>query len=215
LGPSWRAGALFIATGLGLVWYFRSEKAKQIERKEQELAKASYGKARIGGPFALITHDGKPFTQNDLVGKWSLIYFGFTHCPDICPEELDKMSGVVDAIEETFGQVIQPIFITCDPARDTPEQVEAYVKDFHPRLLGLTGSYDNIKAACKAYRVYFSTPPNTKPGDDYLVDHSIFFYLMDPQGEFVDAYGKSTTEEEVREKVTEAIRKWKPAKPSS
>jgi len=125
------------------------------------------------------------------------------------------MSGVVDAIEETFGQVIQPIFITCDPARDTPEQVEAYVKDFHPRLLGLTGSYDNIKAACKAYRVYFSTPPNTKPGDDYLVDHSIFFYLMDPQGEFVDAYGKSTTEEEVREKITEAIKKWKPAKPSS
>lgn len=82
--------------------------------------------------------------------------------------------------------------------------------DFHPRLLGLTGSYDAIKAACKAYRVYFSTPPNTKPGDDYLVDHSIFFYLMDPQGEFVDAYGKSMPGEEVRERIVDAIKAWKP-----
>lgn len=134
--------------------------------------------------------------------------------------------------DETFGPIMRPIFITCDPARDTPEQVKAYVKgtrfccsmttrdlilppiDFHPRLLGLTGSYDNIKAACKAYRVYFSTPPNTKLGDDYLVDHSIFFYLMDHQGEFVDAYGKSMLEEDVRDRIVEAIKAWKP-KPSS
>jgi protein SCO1 len=125
-----------------------------------------------------------------------------------------------------FGPVVHPIFITCDPARDTVEQTKAYVKgmlvnfaccvqplmacsDFHPRLIGLTGSYEAIKAACKAYRVYFSTPPNTKPGDDYLVDHSIFFYLMNPAGEFVDAYGKSQAPEMVRTKVAEAIHKWK------
>lgn len=78
-------------------------------------------------------------------------------------------------------------------------------------MVGLTGTYDAVKATCKAYRVYFSTPPNTKPGDDYLVDHSIFFYLMDPAGQFVDAYGKSQTEETVRIKVAEAIQKWKAA----
>jgi len=210
VGPfTWQAGALFITTGAGLWYYFTTEKAKQIERRQQELATASYGKARIGGSFSLVTHEGKPFTEANLLGHWSLIYFGFTNCPDICPDELDKMGSVVDSIDSEFGQIIQPIFISCDPARDTVEQTNAYVQDFHPRLLGLTGTYEAVKATCKAYRVYFSTPPNTKPGDDYLVDHSIFFYLMDPAGEFVDAYGKSQTAETVRAKTAEAIQKWK------
>ncbi|KAF9518398.1 hypothetical protein BS47DRAFT_1338330 [Hydnum rufescens UP504] len=210
IGPfTWKAGALFIVTGAGLWYYFTSEKAKLLERRQQELATASYGKAKVGGPFSLITHEGQPYTQDDLLNHWSLIYFGFTNCPDICPEELDKMASIIDSIDAEFGPVVHPIFITCDPARDTVEQTKVYVKDFHPRLIGLTGSYEAIKAACKAYRVYFSTPPNTKPGDDYLVDHSIFFYLMNPAGEFVDAYGKSQAPETVRTKVAEAIQKWK------
>jgi protein SCO1/2 len=84
--------------------------------------------------------------------------------------------------------------------------VKKYIVEFHPRLIGLTGSYDQVKAACKAYRVYFSTPPNASKDDDYLVDHSIFFYLMDPKGQFVDAFGKSQTADMVVEKVDTAIR---------
>lgn len=84
------------------------------------------------------------------------------------------------------------------------------LSDFHPKLVGLTGTWEAVKAACKSYRVYFSTPPNPTPGQDYLVDHSIFFYLMNPRGEFVDAYGKSHSAELVRERVAEAISTWKP-----
>lgn len=194
----------------------------------------------------MTTHDGKTFTQEDLRGRWSLIYFGFTNCPDVCPDELDKMGSVVDSIgkfplqsyqnlagrfilktESEYGPIMQPVFISCDPARDTPQQIRDYVQgdhslqlllskpraqwllDFHPKLIGLTGTHEAVKACCKAYRVYFSTPPDAKPGDDYLVDHSIFFYLMDPNGEFVDAYGKSHSADVVRERVAESISAWK------
>ena len=104
---------------------------------------------------------------------------------------------------------MQPIFISVDPARDSVPQVRRYVSDFHPRLLGLTGDYDTVKKTCKEYRVYFSTPPNTQPGDDYLVDHSIFFYFMDPDGKFVDAFGKASTVEDVVTRVQKELVAWK------
>lgn len=88
------------------------------------------------------------------------------------------MAVMIDLVKERSGNVIRPIFITCDPARDTPAVVKTYLKEFHPDIIGLTGKWENIKEVCKAYRVYFSTPPNVKPGQDYLVDHSIYFYLM-------------------------------------
>lgn len=87
--------------------------------------------------------------------------------------------------------------------------MERYISDFHPRLIGLTGTYESVKAACKAYRVYFSTPPTASPTDDYLVDHSIFFYLMDPEGRFVDAFGRSAEAQEVGDKVLGFIEQWK------
>jgi protein SCO1/2 len=114
--------------------------------------------------------------------------------------------------EKTYGPIVQPIFISVDPARDTLPQMARYVHDFHPRLIGLAGDYATTKATCKAYRVYFSTPPGTKPGDDYLVDHSIFFYFMDPDGKFVDAFGKSNTETDVIERVKREIDQWKAEK---
>ncbi|CAE6419137.1 unnamed protein product [Rhizoctonia solani] len=205
---SWRAAALFIATGAGLYYYFTTEKAKLEERKRQEAADSKVGRPKVGGPFQLVSHEDKPFTHADLLGKWSLIYFGFTRCPDICPEELDKMGEVIDAIDATHGPIVQPVFISCDPARDSVPVVKKYIAEFHPRLIGLTGTYEQVKSACKAYRVYFSTPPNASENDDYLVDHSIFFYLMDPKGQFVDAFGKSQTADIVREKVDKAIREY-------
>ncbi|KAG8691575.1 Cu-binding protein [Ceratobasidium sp. 423] len=191
---SWRAAALFVATGAGLYYYFTTEKAKLEERKRQEAADSKVGRPKVGGPFQLVSHENKLFSEADLL--------------DICPEELDKMGEVVDAIDATHGPIVQPVFISCDPARDSVPVVKKYIAEFHPRLVGLTGTYEQVKAACKAYRVYFSTPPNASENDDYLVDHSIFFYLMDPKGQFVDAFGKSQTADMVREKVDKAIREY-------
>jgi protein SCO1 len=98
--------------------------------------------------------------------------------------------------------------VTVDPARDSPSQVDKYLKDFHPRFTGLVGSYEDTKRMCKAYRVYFSTPPGTKPDDDYLVDHSIFVYLMDPDGKFVEAFGQATTAEDVVERTQRELKEW-------
>ncbi|EPQ59759.1 SCO1 protein [Gloeophyllum trabeum ATCC 11539] len=201
-----KAAILFVLSGVGLFWYFRHEKAKLLEQREKELESRQYGRAHVGGPFSLSTHKGEPFTEKDLLGKWSLIYFGFTNCPDICPAELDKMSTIYP------GAVIQPIFISVDPARDSPAQIAKYLTDFHPRFVGLTGPYDAVKAACKAYRVYFSTPPGTKPGDDYLVDHSIFIYLMDPAGQFVDAFGQVTGVEDVVARFEKEVGEWEKEK---
>lgn len=97
------------------------------------------------------------------------------------------MAGMYDQVVESCGSnQLRPIFISCDPARDTPDVVKTYLKEFHNDFVGLTGTYDNVKDTCKAYRVYFSTPPHLKPGQDYLVDHSIYFYLM---GEFAPVFG--------------------------
>lgn len=147
---------------------------KVADTTGQELETKSVGRPQIGGPFNLVDQNGKPFTDADLKGKFTLIYFGFTHCPDICPEELDKMSDVVDKIDKEHPgkDIVTPVFVSVDPARDSVPQVKAYVQEFHPRIIGLTGDYDNVKKACKSYRVYFSTPPDAKATDDYLVDHS-------------------------------------------
>lgn len=209
-----KAAALFILTAVGCFTYFHFERLNVAEKKRAETANAKVGRPRIGGPFELLmpTSSGKghKVTHEDLEGAFTLIYFGFTNCPDICPEELDKMGEVVDKIEKEYGSpIINPVFISCDPARDTLPLVSAYIADFHPRLVGLTGSYEAVKQACKSYRVYFSTPPNADPSGDYLVDHSIFFYLMDPEGRFVDAFGRSAGKEEVEKKVREYVRRWK------
>lgn len=178
VGPfSWQAGLLFFAAGGGLTMYFRYEKERMGRKRIAEHSKGE-GRPLVGGPFKLIDHNGKPFTEQNLKGKYSLVYFGFTHCPDICPEELDKMAGMIDNVKAAHGDVLLPVFITCDPARDTPEVTKEYLREFHEDLIGLTGEYDDVKATCKAYRVYFSTPQNVQPGQDYLVDHSIYFYLM-------------------------------------
>lgn len=110
--------------------------------------------------------------------------------------------------EKEHGTIFQPVFISVDPSRDTPRRIGQYLKDFHPSFIGLVGSYDAIKATCKSYRVYFSTPPNADPEGDYLVDHSIFVYFLDPEGKFVEAFGQSASKEEIVDKVREVVDDW-------
>lgn len=160
----------------------------------------------------MTDHNGRRVTEQDFKGKYLLLYFGFTRCPDICPEELDKMSLVLKQVNAS-GEVVKPVFVTCDPARDSQEDLKAYLAEFDPSILGLTGSYDEIKAICKAFRVYFSTPREIKEGEDYLVDHSIFFYLMDPEFQFVDAFGRNYTAEQAATRMQEYIGGFKPTEP--
>eukprot|EP00879_Flechtneria_rotunda_P004816 GHRR01005089.1.p1 GENE.GHRR01005089.1~~GHRR01005089.1.p1 ORF type:complete len:313 (+),score=96.78 GHRR01005089.1:264-1202(+) len=178
------------------------QKVEGMMQRSQEVV----GKAAVGGPFSLVDQDGKTFTHENLLGKFSVLYFGFTHCPDICPDELEKLAAAVDLLEQKQQHHIQPVFISVDPKRDTPKAVKAYIKEFHPRLIGLTGSEEAVKACSKAYRVYFH-----KSGDsdtDYLIDHSIIMYLIDPAGEFVTFYGKNFTAEQLADSIGQHICKW-------
>jgi protein SCO1/2 len=115
------------------------------------------------------------------------------------------LTYLLTCLEKEYGTIFQPIFISVDPARDSIPQVDRYLSDFHPRFIGLTGDYEKIKSICKAYRVYFSTPPNADPNGDYLVDHSIFIYLLDPNGEFVEAFGQATTVDDIVSRIRKEI----------
>lgn len=210
-GPiTWVSLTLVALTGGGLLLYVRHLK----EEKEQEKEKAkkkSIGKIALGGPFSLTDHNGKAVTDKDFHGKWILLYFGFTHCPDICPDELEKMATAVDLIDKNTKQLnaeLQPLFITVDPLRDDVEAVKQYVKEFHPRLLGLTGTQEQVKQICKAYRVYFSAGPADED-NDYIVDHTIIQYLVDPSGEFAEYFGQNKTAEDIAAGVTKHMISYK------
>jgi protein SCO1 len=173
------------------------------------------GKAAIGGPFELLDKDGAVFTEKDLLSRWTLIYFGFTMCPDVCPDELTKVAEVLDTLArhgKTIGPTaeadISPILISIDPERDTPKRTHEYAVGFHKAFTGLSGSLDQARVAAKAYRVYFSKDDNA--GDDYLVDHSIITYLMDPKGEFVDFYAKNVTAPEMAASMEAKMLAWRP-----
>lgn len=202
---TWKAVVILLVFGGIGTYFFQKEKTRLQRHKEMEQNR-KVGTPLIGGPFNLIDTKGNPFTEKDLVDpkgkKFSILYFGFTHCPDVCPEELDKLGEMLNILKKNNVEM-QPIFITCDPNRDTPQVVDTYLQDFHPDIIGLTGEYDEVKNACKKYRVYFSTPPDVKPGQDYLVDHSIFFYVLDPEGNFVDVIGREALAPESAEKITQ------------
>ena len=208
-------------TGAGLWWYFDSLQKDRMERAAAKGAKQAKvaGAAAIGGDFELIeSESGKPFCLDDLKGKFSLLYFGFTHCPDVCPDELEKISSAVEMVNKEVSKgAVKPVFITLDPERDGAKQVSAYVKEFHPDMIGLTGSKDAITQVTKAYRVYFTkagvgemTGNNKEKDEDYLIDHSIITYLLDPEGEFVTFYGKNYTDREMATSIVQNIMSCKP-----
>ncbi|SLN24647.1 SCO1/SenC [Roseivivax jejudonensis] len=156
------------------------------------------GMGEIGGPFELVSETGDTVTDADVFTQPSLVYFGYTWCPDVCP--LDNVRNV-DATEilAESGADVQPVFITVDPARDTPEAMAEFTDAMHPDLLGLTGSEAQVKAAADAYRVYYNVPET----DDeyYLVDHTTFTYLVLPEHGVVDFFRRDASAEDMAERV--------------
>ncbi len=140
--------------------------------------------ARIGGPFTLTNQDGKQVTDRDFAGKYRIVYFGYTFCPDVCPVDARNIGLGLRAVEKSdpaMAAKIVPLFITVDPARDTPDVLKSFVANFHPRMVGLTGSAAAIDATAKEYAIYYKKG-EMSPGGGYMVDHSRVAYLMDPQG---------------------------------
>ena len=154
----------------------------------------------IGGSFSLINEDGILVTDIDVIKRPSLIYFGYTFCPDICPLDTYRNAEAVTLLEED-GYDVTPIFITFDPVRDTPEVLKQFTDYMHPKMVGLTGSIDEIKKVAKKYRVYFKKQ-NTDDSENYLVDHTAFTYLVLPEIGFVDFFRRELTAEQLAEKVS-------------
>jgi protein SCO1 len=137
----------------------------------------------IGGHFSLVTLDGRRVTEKSFPGKWLLIYFGYTFCPDVCPTQLSEVGEALHRLGPLASR-LQPIFVTVDPARDSAKEMTAYLEAFDPRILGLRGDPDEIEAAAKQYRVYYRA---RALGDgSYAIDHSSFLYVLNPQGRFVE-----------------------------
>ncbi|MEN2787750.1 SCO family protein [Sphingomonas qilianensis] len=147
-------------------------------------AQAPLEGARIGGPFTLIDQNGQPFSERQLAGKYRIMYFGYTFCPDVCPVDVQNLAAGLHVLEGEDAELaakVVPVFVSIDPARDTPAVLKQFVGNFHPRMIGLTGSPAAITAMAKAYAIYFKEG-ESQPGGGYLMDHSRVAYLMSPEG---------------------------------
>jgi protein SCO1/2 len=156
------------------------------------------GGGAIGGPFTLVDQTGKTVTEKEVLTKPSLVYFGYTFCPDVCPLDLTRNAEAVDILEE-MGLEVTPVFISIDPKRDTTEVMAEYADIMHPRMIALTGTDEQVKAASQAYKTYYKAHDD---GDEYyLVDHSTFTYLMLPEAGFVEFFNRDITPDQMAEKV--------------
>lgn len=188
-------------------WLLRAEKQQKLQQQRvEQLRKVALGQ----GNFSLLDHRGQRRSKKDFLGSWVLLYFGFTHCPDICPDELDKLSAVVAALDrDTALPPVQPLFITVDPERDDVPALARYVRDFHPRLVALTGTAEEVREAGRDYRVYASAGPRDEDGG-YMVDHSILIYLISPDGLFFDYYNRMKSQEQIEQSVRNYMRNYTP-----
>lgn len=184
------AGAVGIGLGLGGYYAYFGAPDQFAECRTIQ----TVGREQIGGPFSLIDETGARVTDTDVITGLSLIYFGYTYCPDVCPFDLSRNAEAVELLAQA-GIPVKPVFITIDPARDTAEVMASFTEYLHPDMIGLTGSQADIDAAVREYRVYAAQQPGD--GDDYLMDHSVFTYLMHPQKGLLQVFGRAERAEEI------------------
>ncbi len=165
---------------------------------------ASGEQVRIGGPFSLIDQNGVNRTDQDFRGKYLLVFFGYTYCPDVCPTTLAVMKAALDMMGSRAQRIV-PLFITVDPKRDTPEKLKNYLSSFGPRFVGLTGNDKAIASVAKEYRVYYQIRP-AENGAEYTVDHSGVVYLMDGSGQFMANYALVNSPDMIAQDILKRLR---------
>lgn len=183
--------AVFLA---GTAWFSQRQGGDQFA----QCRSSSVAGGDLGGPFELINSDGQTVTDKDVITEPTLIYFGYTYCPDVCPLDVDRNAQAVDVLQER-GQSVTPVFISIDPARDTPAVVGDFASNMHPKMIGLTGSPEQVKAASTVYRTYYKA--HEAVDDEYLVDHSTFSYLVLPEVGYVDYFRREVTPTDMADKI--------------
>lgn len=192
--------ALFCLTALAAASAFAAPAfAKVMAAVPQPPAAVASG-LETGVHFSLVDGDGKPVTEKSWPGKYQLVFFGFTHCPDICPVTLDKLSTALGKLGPDADKV-KTLFITTDPARDTPAVVKTYVGNVNKSITGLTGTEAQVKGAEDAFKVYAVKNTDNEKDGDYAVDHSAFIYLMSPEGKLLEVMGSDAGANDIVEKV--------------
>lgn len=158
----------------------------------------------ISGKFSLVDHNGRTVTDADYNGKWRLMFFGFTHCPDVCSTTLNTMAVVMGKLGSKANKIV-PLFVSVDPARDKPAVLKEYVLAFHPRMIGLSGSDAQVEAAAKAFRVYYGKASGAGNTENYLVDHSAIVFLMDTEGRFSKVFSHNTDIEKIVSEIRQRL----------
>ena len=166
----------------------------------------SMGQALVGGPFELTDHTGKRVTDRDFRGKFLLVFFGFTNCPDVCPTALQVMAAALDKLGANASRIV-PVLVSVDPEHDTPARLASYVASFHPQLVGLTGSPAEIDAVAKAYRVYVKKVPDPKSTAGYTIDHSSIIYVIGPDGAYRTHFTHATTPDAMADRLAGMLQK--------
>jgi protein SCO1/2 len=190
--------ALAVVLALVGIWVFTLFGGSSDQFAQCRIGQVAGGTAQIGGPFTLLDEAGKEVTDKDVITEPSLIYFGYTFCPDVCPLDTSRNAEATDILLEN-GTSITPIFISIDPQRDTPEVVGEFADNLHERMIGLTGSPAQVKAASQAYRTYYKANP--AEDEYYLVDHSTFSYLVLPEHGFVEFFRREISAEQMADTI--------------
>lgn len=182
---------------MGGIWYASQDRSGD-QFAQCRSSTVAGGAGAIGGPFELVREDGVTVTDAEVITDPTLLYFGYTFCPDVCPLDTTRNAEAVELLEER-GIMSNPAMITIDPERDTPEVLMEYTDYIHPRMVGLTGSAEQVKAASLAYKTYYKKQP--AEDEFYLVDHSTFTYLVLPEVGFVEFFRRETTPEQIADTV--------------
>lgn len=190
--------AAFVAALLGFLGYLiLADRDGDRYAQCRETAIAG-GAASVGGPFELVDHTGRIVTDADVITEPTLIYFGYTFCPDVCPLDVARNALAVELLEER-GYELQPVFISVDPKRDTPEVLAEFTGIFHPRMIGLTGSDAQVRDVARAYRAFFNV--HDAEDDFYLVDHSTFSYLVFPDEGFIEVFRRGESAPDMADRL--------------
>ncbi|QBF29620.1 SCO family protein [Thalassococcus sp. S3] len=192
------AAVAVLVAALAGTWAYTLMTAPDDQFASCRAGQIAGGTDAIGGPFELVNAEGETVTDADVITEPSLIYFGYTFCPDVCPFDVARNADAVDLLEEK-GHMVTPVFISVDPQRDTPEVVGDFAFNLHERMIGLTGSPDQVDAASKAYKTYYKAHP--AEDEFYLVDHSTFSYLVLPQHGFVEFFRRDIPAEQMADRI--------------